>query len=115
MSPLDQLIEELSDRIAARLAERLRAGEPGWIQQADSPLGRRHCAVVRGRLARGEGGASIIGRRHLLSPAALGEEIERCSGERRASATSDRVAEASASVRGELERELRIVRGRGRR
>lgn len=109
MSALDQLLDEIADRLAARVAERLRAGEPGMIDQTRSPLGRRHCAVVRQRLARGEGGASIIGRRHLLSPTALAEEFERCSGQRRASAAS--LGAAASNVRDELERELRIVRG----
>jgi hypothetical protein len=108
MSAIDQLIDEFADRIASRVAERLRACEPGLIDQTCSPLGRRrHCAVVRARIARAQGGASIIGRRYLLSSAALAEELGRCSGPRRVSAASP----SSGAVRSELERELRLLRG----
>lgn len=47
-----------------------------WIAQDSSPLGRRrHCAAVRARVARGQAGAAIVGRRHLLSPEALREAL----------------------------------------
>ena len=50
------------------------------VEQGASPLGsRRHCAAVRGRLDHGEPGAAIVGRRHLLSAAALAEELGRTS------------------------------------
>lgn len=77
---LDQLLDELADRLAARVAERLREGEPGMVEQTRSPLGsRRHCGAVRRRVARGEPGAAIVGRRHLLTPEALAEELTRVS------------------------------------
>ena len=54
--------------------EALRSGD-GWIDQHGSPLGRRHNAIVRKRVAAGLPGAVIAGRSHKLSRAALDEEI----------------------------------------
>jgi len=80
---LDQLLDELAERLAARVAERLRGGDPGMVEQTGSPLGnRRHCSAVRRRVARAEPGAAIVGRRHLLSPEALSEELTRVSTRR---------------------------------
>lgn len=64
---------EVLDRAAhARTAERT-----DWIDQSSSPLGpRRHCKVVRQRLAEGLPGAATAGRRHLLSTTALAEELQ---------------------------------------
>ena len=77
---LNQLLDELAERLAARVVERLRAVEPGMVEQGASPLGtRRHCAAVRRRLDHGEPGAAIVGRRHLLSAAALAQELGRTS------------------------------------
>ena len=46
------------------------------IDQHASPLGpRRHCAAVQKLVAQGKPGASIVGRRHLLSPEALEVEL----------------------------------------
>lgn len=109
MSGLEALVDELAERVAAIVLDRLRAGAcPGWVDQASSPLGRRrHCSVVRCRQARGEAGASIVGRRHLLSAEALAEELGRATGEGAAPAAK------ASGVREELARELaqlRIVR-----
>lgn len=109
MSALDHLLDELADRLATRIVERLRAGEPDWIDQAASPLGRRHCAAARRRIASGLPGAAIIGRRHLLSPEALSEELGRASRGRAPAASSP-----CASIRDELAAELRTLKG-GRR
>ena len=80
MGHIDALLDELADRIAARLDERQRAGRPGWVSQAKSPLGsRRHCRAVNRRLEAGEAGAHAIGRQRLLSPQALSEELARAS------------------------------------
>lgn len=50
----------------------------GWIDQSTSPLGpRRHCAAVRRRMEAGLEGAGRAGRRFLLSPSALAEELGR--------------------------------------
>ena len=78
-----RLAEELAPRIAAELA-RFSA----WIDQRDSPLGRNtHCDAVRRRMAEEranpelEPSAGICpgrhGRRYMLSPAALRQEM-RC-------------------------------------
>jgi hypothetical protein len=71
-------LEVLADVIADRVADRLLMGSrPGWIDQGVSPLGRRrHCAVVRRRIAESAGGAAIIGRRFILSAETLAAEIE---------------------------------------
>jgi hypothetical protein len=67
-----------------------RAEIRAWVAQAKSDLGpRRHCAAVRRRVAAGLDGASIVGRKFLLSPAALEEELARRSrGERNVEPTS---------------------------
>lgn len=111
MTALDGILDELAERLAARVAERLRASEPNMVGQSGSPLGaRRHCAAVKRRLARGEPGAAILGRRHLLTAEALGEEL------RRASARKEPGREAPAtSVRAELLAELELARRETRR
>jgi hypothetical protein len=102
---LDQLLDELAERLAERVAARLRQGEPGMVAQATSPLGpRRHCSAVRRRLARGEPGASIVGRQHLLSAAALQEELERTSAVR-----AEPKAPGGESVADQLRRELGLL------
>lgn len=106
MNSLETLLDELAERVAARVAERLRAGSPEAIDQSRSPLGRRrHCHAVRRRLAAGLPGASVIGRRHLLAPEALSEELARTGG------AAPKQAHPGNSVRAELERELRMVKG----
>ena len=109
MSPAwTELKNELVAEIAEAVVARLQAGAPGMISQAVSPLGRRrHCAAVRRRLARGEPGASVVGRRHLLSAEAIAEELARAS----AKTTPSTNAAPAGGVQGELERELRLVRG----
>ena len=108
----EALFDELAERVAAKVSERLRAGSmPGAVAQAESPLGRRrHIAAVRRRVAAGQPGAAVVGRRHLLSTEALAEELSR-SGRRPEASPSP----ASGSVRAELLNELRLVRGGGGR
>jgi hypothetical protein len=109
---LSAFIDELADRFAARVVSRLREGERGMVEQAASPLGRRrHRDAVKRRVARGEHGAAIVGRKHLLSPEALGEELARPSKRERPA-----VAEAGG-VRAQLEHEIRLLhvgRAKGR-
>jgi hypothetical protein len=96
---LEQLAELVADRVVARLSE----GRPGWVDQHGSPLGpKRHCAAVRRRVATGLGGAAVVGRRMLLSPEALAEELSRAS--QRA-----KPIRSVASVADDLARELRLV------
>lgn len=83
MNSWEALLDELAERIAARVFERLRQGEPGMVAQGESPLGpRRHCNAVKRRVARHQPGAAIIGRRHLLSQEALREELAGTSSAR---------------------------------
>jgi len=72
-------IDLLAQRVASIVVDRLRAGnEPGWTDQHASPLGpRRHCAAVRRRIAEGRPGAERAGRRLLLTPEAVQEELSR--------------------------------------
>lgn len=106
----EALLDEFAERVAAKVTERLSYGSlPGAIEQARSPLGRRrHISAVRRRVAAGQPGAAIVGRRHLLSSEALSEELAR-AGQPRGTTASP----ASGSVRAELERELRLVKGGG--
>ncbi len=58
------------------LAEQLATPTVDMLDQRHSPLGkRRHCAAVRRRIDDGQFGANIVGRKHLLSPDALAEEM----------------------------------------
>jgi hypothetical protein len=99
------LFRHVVHRLAACFAEITRCGELGMVDQAASPLGpRRHCAAVRRRVAHSEPGASVVGRRHLLSVAALAEELNRTT------ARPERCAKpAGNSVRSELLAELRLT------
>jgi hypothetical protein len=111
MSHLEAFLDEIADRLAARVVSRLREGEPGMVDQSASPLGgRRHCAAAKRRMARGEPGAAKVGRRYLLSPEALSEELGRVS---RGSGALEGKG-VTSSVADELRRELALVRG-GRR
>jgi hypothetical protein len=68
--------------IVARAVRRAlnAAADDGMISQAGSPLGpRRHADAVKRRLAAGLPGAAKVGRRYLLSPDALTEELSRTS------------------------------------
>lgn len=68
----------LGREVAAEVVAALggRGSHQGWIDQTQSPLGAKlHCAAVRRRKAEGKGGAEIKGRKHLLTSAALEEEM----------------------------------------
>lgn len=107
-SSLDSLLDEMADRIAARLHARQHDVAPGMIEQVSSPLGRRrHCAAVRRRVAEGKPGASIVGRRYLLSTEALQDELARLSGAKVAAPSGS----SGGDVREELRRELSLLRG----
>jgi hypothetical protein len=79
MTPdLTPLLEAFADMVADRVVQKLRATNDGMIGQEQSPLGRRrHCAAVQRRVASGQMGAAIVGRKHLLTQAALSEELAR--------------------------------------
>lgn len=69
MTGLETLLRELAREVAREVVAELRRGEaPGMIDQASSALGRRrHIAAVRKRVAAGEPGAAVVGRRYLLA------------------------------------------------
>lgn len=87
----DTLVEFARDEALTRKLERvvraeLRGVDPRWIEQAFSPLGpRKHIAAVRRRIAEAEAqgkqpaenGAAIYGRRYLLTPESIAEELGR--------------------------------------
>jgi hypothetical protein len=86
-----------------RLEAERRSEHRDWVDQSASPLGsRRHIARVRARLAAGRDGAARVGRRHLLSPSALAEELSALS----------KVPARAPTLGDELRAELRLVRGR---
>ena len=70
-------IDQVAERVAAIVLRELRGSElAAMVDQKASPLGsKRHCAAVRRRLDTSMPGAAKVGRRHLLSPAALSEEL----------------------------------------
>lgn len=112
MGILEQIASDIAE-IKSRLAKcgPLPALEtPDWIPQRDaqgrdSPLGRRtHCRIVRERRAQGKGGAEIVGKKHLLSPEALAEELALRS------ARHDRMDPPPAS--GDVYSRIMSVRGR---
>jgi hypothetical protein len=87
--------------IAAEASDERRA----WIDQVASQLGRRrHVAAVRRRLAAGDGSASMIGRRALLSPEAHDEELaalaERPARREKTESTGERIARRLSLVGG---------------
>jgi hypothetical protein len=90
-----------------RIADEAKAERRDWQAQTGSPLGpRRHCAAVDRRIAAGAPGAARVGRRALLSPEALREELEAVSKKPKQSkpeTTSQRI-----------ERRLGLVGGIGR-
>lgn len=107
-SVFDALVDELAERLAPRLVKLLQGEASDMVDQAKSPLGRRrHCAAVRRRRARGEAGAAVIGRRHLLSHDALSEELSRLSGQPKVATT--RAGGVADELRAELSA-LRVVR-----
>ena len=71
---------EAAARRARELDAEARAERRDWCDQTMSPLGRRrHVAAVRRRVATGEAGAAMLGRRALLSLDAITEELSRAS------------------------------------
>jgi hypothetical protein len=78
LAGLEALLEPVLDALADKIVSRLTAGtRADMVDQAMSPLGRRrHIAACRSRVARGEAGAAIVGRRHLLSRDALRAELD---------------------------------------
>lgn len=79
-NPVLEAMQPFIDAFADAVAARLMKGQERMIAQHQSELGsRRHREAVKRRLANGEGGAGISrdGRRFLLTPEALREELAR--------------------------------------
>ncbi|HKQ68264.1 MAG TPA: hypothetical protein VJT73_02955 [Polyangiaceae bacterium] len=95
-APVAAALRQLAEAVAS-----LDGGAPAdHIDQTTSALGpRRHCRAVKRRIASGQSGAAIVGRRHLLSPEALAEELTRVG------------QTPEASVVDELRASLRLIDG----
>jgi hypothetical protein len=95
-------ILEAAARRARELEAEARAHRRDWIDQSASALGRRrHCVSTRQRVAAGQEGAAIVGRRHLLSSAAHAEELALLSKKPKA-ASSPRVEGTAERLRRRL-------------
>lgn len=76
---IDRVTKELAALRAELIVERSRPA-PDWLDQRTSPLGpRKHCALVREALERGEPGFARSGRRWLASAEALSAALARQS------------------------------------
>jgi hypothetical protein len=73
LEALSPLLDALADRIVDRW---LASTATRMVAQTGSPLGsRKHRDAVKRRMQSGEGGASIVGRRHYLTHEALQQEL----------------------------------------
>jgi len=74
----EQLQELITSAVRAALSSAPPQPALDWVDQKTSPLGpKRHCAAVRRRVAAGSSDAAIVGRRYLLAPAAITDELAR--------------------------------------
>lgn len=82
------------------IADEAQSDLKDWIDQQTSPLGRRrHVAAVRKRVENGGDGAALVGRRALLSNAALAEELASISAPRK---TNDEPTGGPEALRAKL-------------
>lgn len=92
MSILASVLEAQADALETQAAAlRALARAQGktdltdMVDQHRSPLGnRRHCTAVQRLVAAGKPGASIVGRKHFLTPEALQAELANASPRKRA-------------------------------
>jgi hypothetical protein len=105
--PTGDMLEELFGRFAALVGEQIRNGNvSGVVDQSESPLGpHRHCAAVRRRIAQKEGGANRLGKKYLLTQAALQEEL--MAGKPASPGAKGRPHSAEVSAPGSLKDNLR--------
>lgn len=103
MNELEALVDDFAERVARKLHSLSRQEQAGWISQHNSPLGRRHCSVVRVRVQLNKHGCSIIGRRHLLSNEALAEELKDYTAKTRPASFST-AGECTTNLRAELDK-----------
>jgi hypothetical protein len=100
---------EAKARVLEEAAAEERALRRDWIDQSASPLGRRrHCAAVKRRIAAGEDGAALAGRRQLLSQEALDAELAALS---KRPAAAKPAAIAAAAGPDQLRARLGLVGG----
>jgi hypothetical protein len=105
---LDAVLRRFAEILGPEIAKALRGVSDEWIPQDGSPLGnRRHCTAVRRRVAKGDLGAVVDGKRFLLSRGALQEEMRALGNSPAAARAIGRVAapgtpaaKASAAVKG---------------
>jgi hypothetical protein len=78
-------LETQAATLRALAQEAAKDSPTDLIDQVASPLGnRRHCAAVQRLVAAGKPGASIVGRKHFLTPEALQAELANASPRKRA-------------------------------
>lgn len=96
-------------RVLAKDAE--QSSPTDMIDQSASPLGnRRHCTAVQRRIAKGLPGASIVGRKHYLTPEALQAELAQASPRkpRKTDAAKDTSPREPTALE-KLDRSLRLL------
>ncbi len=99
LESIDARLERIERRLAKCDAPLPSGGE--WVDQQKSPLGRRrHCAAVRRMKAEGDARVFVRGRRHLMAPEALAEELARLSLESPAGAAGASANDAQADEAG---------------
>lgn len=77
LSALARILRAAADEADA-IARESAQDRREWVSQSESPIGRRkHIQAVRRRMQVGLGGAGQSGRRYLLSPEAIAEELGR--------------------------------------
>jgi hypothetical protein len=107
------LVDDFVRYFARLVADEIRGRDVSLVSQATSPLGsRKHCAAVRRRITEHDAGerpisgASINGRRFLLTQEALAEELGTERGQpARESNRRPSVARAKARKGGEPDAE----------
>jgi hypothetical protein len=75
MLDMRPLIEAIADAVVDRLQRAQQKMIPQGPRSDLSP--KRHREAVKRRMRNGEGGAGIDGRKHLLTPEAIREELAR--------------------------------------
>lgn len=116
MNTLANALNAQADALEAQAAvlralalDAAKSSPSDMIDQTSSPLGnRRHCAAVQRRVSKGLPGASIVGRKHYLSPDALEQELAQAKP-----AKARRTAPANdvPTPIDELDRKLKLLTG----
>jgi len=101
---------ELQAQALRALAQDAAKCDPSeLIDQHASPLGpRRHCTAVKRRVAKGQPGASIVGRKHYLSPDAIQQELSQALPRKR---SANDTAPRKPTPVDELDQKLKLLAG----